>query len=86
MAIKIKEETMFGEERELYVRLNNVEASNHGERATALFRGFLSEQAFRDGKHYVFEKTVEFVADVSTSLWEQAYVALKSEYPEATDV
>lgn len=86
MAIKIKEETQFGEERDLYVRLNNLEASNHGVKAVALFRGFLSEQAYDDGKHYVFEKKVEFDPDVSRPLWEQAYAALMLDYPDAVKV
>lgn len=85
MAIQIREETTYGEDRDIYVRLNNIEASNHGVQASALFRGFLSKQAFEDGKHYVFEKTVEFDADVSSSLWEQAYNFLKGQYPDAKD-
>lgn len=75
MAILTTLETNHGEERELYVRLNNVEVSNHNVKSRALFRGFLSKQAFDDGKHYVYEKIVSFDADVSSPLWEQAYQA-----------
>lgn len=77
MAIKAKTETSYGETRELYIRLNNVEASNHGVKATALFRGFFSKKAFEDGKSFVWERQVEFDADVSQPLWSQAYAALQ---------
>lgn len=79
MAIIAEVETKFGERRELYIRLNNVEASNHGVSSYALFRGFVSEEAFRAGAHYVWEQTVEFTPDVSQPLWGQAYDALKVE-------
>lgn len=77
MAIRAEVETPFGESRELYIRLNNIEASNHGVLATAKFRGFLSEQAYISGSHYLWEKSVEFNADVTKPLWEQAYQELK---------
>lgn len=77
MAIMATVETVYGEERELYIRLNNVDASNHGVAATAKFRGFLSEQAYTNGASYVWEKDVEFNADVTRSLWVQAYLELK---------
>lgn len=79
MAIKAKVDTLHGENRELYIRLNNVEASNHGVKCHALFRGFLSEDAFNGGSHYMFEKRIEFDADVSSPLWDQAYEALKED-------
>lgn len=79
MAIKANVQTKFGEERELYIRLNNVEASNHGVTTHALFRGFLSEEAFKSGAHYIWEQNIEFLADVSKPIWEQAYAALKAE-------
>jgi hypothetical protein len=78
MAIKATLETSYGEERELYIRLNNIEASNHGVTSTAMFRGFLSEEAFNAGKQFLWEHTVEFTPDVSKPLWEQAYKALKA--------
>ena len=62
MAILQTVETMFGEEKELYIRVNSVEVSNHGVKASALLRGFASN-----------EETIEFDADVSGNLWEQAY-------------
>lgn len=65
-----------GATRQLYVRLNNVEASNHGAEAHALFRGFASEKAYRTGKRFVWETTITFKPDVSQPLWEQAYAAL----------
>ncbi|MDC0644042.1 hypothetical protein OAP32_00530 [Crocinitomicaceae bacterium] len=79
MAILATVTTVHGEDRELYIRLNNVEASNHGVKAYALFRGFLSEEAFDNDCHYMFEKQVEFDADVGGNLWDQAYTALKTE-------
>ena len=79
MALKATLETSFGETRELYVRINNVEASNHGVKASALARGFLSKDAFEAGKNYVWERSIEFTSDVSRSLWDQAYTALRAE-------
>jgi hypothetical protein len=76
MAITAPIMTSFGEERECYIRLNSMSASNHGIPASALFRAFLSKEAFQAGSHYVAEFNVEFTADVSAPLWEQAYVAL----------
>lgn len=76
MAIQAVITTSFGEERECYIRLNNVEASNHGVPARALFRAFLSHAAFTAGSHYVAEFGVDFTADVSQPLWGQAYAAL----------
>lgn len=76
MAINAKIITSFGEERDCYIRLNNVEASNHGVASKALFRAFLSEEAFKSGAGYVAEFDVEFDADASGVIWEQAYNAL----------
>ncbi|MGL4756437.1 MAG: hypothetical protein ACRCXB_29125 [Aeromonadaceae bacterium] len=78
MAIKAVVETVHGEERELYIRLNNVEASNHGVEATAKFRGYISQEKFEAGANYLWEQDIEFVADVTQPLWGQAYQALKS--------
>lgn len=79
MAIKTIVKTQYGEDREMYIRLNNVESSNHGAVTYALFRGFLSRSAFEEGAHYMWEQSVEFVADVSQPLWEQGYAALKDQ-------
>lgn len=73
MAILATVETNYGEDRELYIRINNVEVSNHGVKASALIRGFASKEAFENKKHYMYEETIEFDADVSGNLWEQAY-------------
>ena len=77
MAIQATVSTVYGEDKTLYIRLNNVEASNHGQPATAKFRGFLSKEAFEAGAHYLWEQDVWFVADVTQPLWEQAYSELK---------
>lgn len=79
MALIANLETNYGETRELYVRINNIEASNHGMPAQALARGFLSREAFQDGKHFVWERQFEFAPDVSGSLWAQGYAALKAD-------
>lgn len=85
MAIKATVETIYGATQEIYIRLNNIEASNHGANSVALFRGFVSEDAFNAGKHFVWEQTVEFKADVSQPLWKQAYSQLKKELTGALD-
>lgn len=75
MAILATLETVYGEDKEMYLRVNNVDASNHEAKTSALIRGFTSAEAFTLGKHYMYEKHVEFNADVSGNLWEQAYTA-----------
>lgn len=79
MAIQATVPTQFGEDRNCYIRLNNIEASNHGVPATALFRAFLSQEAFEAGSHFVAEFNVEFTPDVSLPLWPQAYSALAAQ-------
>lgn len=79
MAIQATVATEYGEDRSLYIRLNNLESSNHGVASKAKFRGFLSQETFADGKHYLWERDIEFVADVSLPLWPQAYEVLKVE-------
>lgn len=87
MALVANLETLYGETRQLYVRINNVEASNHGQPAYILVRGFLSREAFEAGKHYVWEQQYEFQASVADPLWAQGYVHLKSlpEFAGAAD-
>lgn len=77
MAIKATVTDAYGEERNLYIRLNNMESSNHGVSSLAKFRGFLNQQAFNDKRHYLWEYDIELIADVSLPLWPQAYDALK---------
>lgn len=79
MAIQAKVDTEYGEERSLYIRLNNIEASNHGVPCNVKFRGFISKEAFDSGSRYLWEKDIEFLADVSLPLWTQAYEALKTQ-------
>lgn len=86
MAIKATVETVFGSTQEVYIRLNNVETNNHGVKSVALFRGFVSKEAFDSGKHYVWEHAVEFDADVSAPLWDQAYRQLKAVLTQTKDV
>lgn len=75
MAIITKVETIHGENRELYLRVNNVEVVNHNVPATATIRGFTSREAYESKKHYIYENVIDFNADVSGNLWEQAYNA-----------
>lgn len=77
MAILAKVKTSFGEERELYIRLNNIESNNHNHVSVAKFRGFLSQEAYVQNFNYVWECDVEFLADVSLPLWSQGYEELK---------
>lgn len=77
MAISATVKTLFGEERNLYIRLNNLESSNHGAESLAKFRGFLSKEAFQAGSHFMWEFDLIFTADVTQSLWNQAYEKLK---------
>jgi hypothetical protein len=77
MAIQATVETNFGEYRELYIRLNNLESSNHGQLSYAKFRGFISKEKFDSGANYLWEQDVEFEADVTQPLWGQAYSELK---------
>ena len=79
MAVMATVKTQFGEDRAVYIRLNNIEASNHGFPATALFRAYISKEAFAAGAQYVWEHQVTWNADVSQPLWSQAYLALISE-------
>lgn len=79
MAIQTVVKTEYGEERSLYIRINNIEASNHGVASNAKFRGFLNKEAFEAGARSVWELDMEFLADVALPLWPQAYEALKAE-------
>lgn len=83
MAIQKTIRTQFGEDRECYIRINNIEVSNHGQPAKVLFRGFLCREAYQEGAHYVAEFDKELLLDVAEPLWPQAYAALKAE-PEFT--
>lgn len=86
MALQATAETDYGESRSLYIRLNNVEASNHGADSHALFRGFISRDAYLAGKGYVWEREVTFRPDVAQPIWGQAYGVLKPSLPDAQDV
>lgn len=88
MAIQATVTDAYGEQRNLYIRLNNIESSNHGVASYAKFRGFLSQGAFSDNRQYLWEQDVEFIADVSQSLWPQAYDALKqvAAFADAVDL
>lgn len=87
MAILAKLQTNHGEERDCYIRLNNMAIANHpvgtgaaGAAFTshALFRGFLSQAAFEAGGAYVWEREIEFSPDVGGNIWAEAYAALQA--------
>ena len=86
MAVLINLTTKYGETREMYVRINNVEASNHGVETHVLFRSYISRDAFKAGANYVDDHPLSFMADVTKPLWEQAFDKLKELYPDAVDV
>lgn len=79
MAVAATMETNFGEQRQLYIRLNNVEGvNNHASPGVARFRGYVSHEAFQAGKAFVWERLVEFTPNVSQPIWPQAYDGLKA--------
>lgn len=79
MAIQTLVTTEYGEDRSLYIRVNNIETSNHGVPSNVKFRGFLSKEAYEAGARSVWELDMEFLADVALPLWPQAYEAFKAE-------
>ncbi|HDR9033737.1 TPA: hypothetical protein QDB07_001194 [Burkholderia vietnamiensis] len=71
--------TDFGESRQLYFRINNVDASNHGVASVARVRGYISRLAFEAGGAYMKEyEAIEFTPNVTDPLWTQGYAALKA--------
>ena len=86
MAITATVMTDFGEQRDLYIRLNNVEGvNNHGYAGESRFRGYLSHEAFLAGKQFVWERLVTFTPDVSEPIWTQGYTALKAALADPAD-
>ena len=77
MAVQATVTTEYGEDRSIYIRINNIETSNHGVPSNVKFRGFLSRETFELGGRSVWEKDMEFDADISIPLWPQAYEELK---------
>lgn len=65
-----------GEEKEIYVRINNIESNNHGAESRALLRGYASETAFKEhGAGFIWEKSIPFTADITQPIWQQVYQA-----------
>ena len=77
MAVTASLTTLYGETRDLYVRVNSLSTSNHGVSSSALFRGYIGQEQFQAGGGYVWEFEMDFMVDVSGPIWEQAYAALK---------
>lgn len=85
MALMIQLDSKHGLDQPLYWRLNNFEQFSNREPdgrrlpAVARFRGFLSEDAFRAGKHFLDERLVEFTpSSASADMASEAYEALKA--------
>jgi len=88
MALLATVETNSGINQPLYIRVNNAMESRHGVDIPFLVRGFISEEAFRDDKHFVHEE--EFMLpldqfDVDKPLRNQCYEYLKTQIPDAQD-
>lgn len=84
MAVKIRTQTLYGEERELYVRVNNFEQlTNHDEAGPdrVLIRGYISKEAFDERRAFVWELALDVTIDVSLPAWPQVYDALKAHDP-----
>lgn len=80
MALLATVETTYGESRELYIRLNNFEQlANHGVPVVARFRGYADQEAYNDGKPYIYEQVVEFAADAPAAPWPLAYGMLAAQ-------
>ena len=84
MAIIVEGQTDHGFSGTLYWRFNSIDGIPNrdpdGTRpaCNALFRAFMSEQHFRDGKHFVAERQVEFVPTWESDIRSEAYAALKA--------
>lgn len=85
MALLANLTTVYGENRELYVRVNSLSSSNHGVASSVLYRGFISEEAYRANGLYVWELELQTMIDVSGAIWTQAYEALKALPAETED-
>ncbi|NDV87034.1 hypothetical protein GTW51_10005 [Aurantimonas aggregata] len=88
MAIKVVTRTDSGEERELYIRLNNFDTLSKHAPSVVIFRGFISQEAFERRFEKVWERVIEFEADLSKGadrIGLQAYEALTRECPEFAD-
>lgn len=91
MAVINNLRALSGEDRDLYVRLialesvpNNQPDGTLSVPAAAVFRGFISQDAFKDGGNFVWERTVEFVPKFRGDIRKEAYAALKAQ-PDFAD-
>ena len=77
------------EERELYVRLNNFDTLSKHAPSAARFRGFLSQDAFKNGASFVWERVVNLNVSMdedAASPYEQAFIALKEQLNDSEDI
>lgn len=77
MAVTVTLDTIYGETRETYVRINTLSTNNHGGGSFVLFRGFISREGYKSGASYFWEKELEMMLHISEPLWPQAYRELK---------
>ena len=79
MALLVTMDTVLGKDKPIYVRVNTLTLSNHGVEAPALLRGFASEEDYRAGAPFVYERELDVSPlDVSEPLWGQVYANLKA--------
>ncbi len=78
MAIIATVKTMYGEDRELYIRINHAEINNHNVNSEFTFRGYLVEVDYSEAK-YIYEHIINMIVDVTGNIWQQAYEKLKEE-------
>jgi len=82
MGIKARVMTKFGEKRDCYVRINNVDDVQNNKDGTTVkprLRAYLD--SFENGKPYVWDSVeadlkLEFIVDISKPLWDQIYEEL----------
>lgn len=85
MAIRGSVITKFGEERECYIRINNVEnAANHNVKWKPRLRGYLIDFTVEESPAYVWdsiEEGIEISCNIDVSLqksvWTQMYEQIK---------
>lgn len=69
----------FDNERPIFIRLDGMSVSRTGEGSTAEFKGFVSQASADDNvSDAVWARTLEFDADLSRSLPDQAFAALQA--------
>lgn len=81
MALQAELLTNHGESRSVYIRLNNIDNMTKHTFWNALFRGYISKEAFEGNWGYCWELVVSFKGDENRPAREQAYEALRAYDP-----